>query len=314
MGDRAVFLAASVAAAAAQQHTHLQEIQGAHIISWKQSMGCLSPKVGTSAWIRYLRQQITGHSVSSARTHEHWTTNGTEWVLPRTPKTFVTAFRQPFRFVVVRHPWDRLVSYYRNVFREEVRVGGGIHAYELGFSSPRLANATFHDVVAAIARRAGPNGTRTPLVNDHYRPQYLLCQLHTQTYHMMLDLDRLHPKQLILLQQRLGFAQRFQPHVSCSVAQNRGEPCSRATVELAKRVYGLDAELIGTDFTAAHKSCSERGNSQPRMHSHAELTAMRVHDEGLDDRFCNDCRSDHCPPQVCPRHCLPPLRSGSAQR
>lgn len=292
--------------AASMANINFGETVGAHII-WQAHgsyMGCFMPKTGSSAWMNYMRKQITGEVAGKdTPTHEPFHTNGVKWGFSD------EALKMPFRFAVVRHPWDRLVSFYRNVFLHDVRQGGGLYTSQLGFSKEELQNLTFHRVVQAIAEKAGVNGTDF-LVNPHFRPQYQLCQLHSIKYHMLLNLDNLAsvPEELSLVQQWTGFAERFQPHITCSAAQ-RGEPCHPHTVRYAKQVYGRDAELMGFNFDAAYAACRDQRHSAVRFHSAAALQAAKVDDVGLDQRFCNDCQMGTCPLEVCPEACYPwPLR------
>merc|ERR550514_255777 len=107
-----------------------EQSAGSHVISQESRpyMACLMPKTGTSAWIRYFRHQITGErEVPMEKTHEHFKFPGLQWGF--TPK----ALRKTHRFSVVRHPFDRLMSFYRNVFLHDVEQGGGLFLDELGF-------------------------------------------------------------------------------------------------------------------------------------------------------------------------------------
>ena len=183
-----------------------KETEGAHIM-WQQNgslMGCFMPKVGSTPWLRYMRQQMSGRTISTDHhndRHDHFVGNGTRWGLSE------EALAKPFRFAVVRHPWDRLISFYRNVVLRDVHYGRGefIHLCHGGVPSSAALpaptsreNCTFHNVVHAIARKvkwsqikAKQEAQDPPVMDAHFRPQHQLCQLHRIKYQLLLNLDGL---------------------------------------------------------------------------------------------------------------------------
>ena len=257
-----------------------------------QFMACFMPKAGCTAWLTYMASELgVDMNLPGRNVYSHYPDHNTRWYPGARCDEFETAqAATPFRFAVVRHPWDRLVSFYHNKFLSQ--QSGAEFMAELGFGSAwkewrvqRVSSLpSFHEVVTRIAEvlgengkgrvphvsktcestylmKAEPIGCRDKLANAHYRPQSQLCQLDRVRYDMMLDLDQISPAQRENLRRRLGFDHMFPRKEPGSHSGLYLYPCSEATVAAAAKVYALDAQLLGVDFSAMNYTCAVRGHT-----------------------------------------------------
>ena len=227
-----------------------EEMAGSHLL-WRddQFMACFMPKVGCTSWLEYMSRMLHVQHPNiprSSNAYNHFEDHGTQWYPGATPGAtscddFVQAAKvSPFRFAIVRHPWDRLISLYHNKFKDvnmfPDRFG------ELGFDSlwaekgmlnQELSSVipSFHEMVMGIADAigrdgkgrvprtegcgsAGPNrlrrvGCNTQMADSHVIPQTMLCQLDVIPYDMMINLDEMTEEQRRFIQTRLGFSEPF---------------------------------------------------------------------------------------------------------
>jgi len=80
-------------------------------------------------------------------------------------------------------------------------------------------------------------------------------------YDMLFDLDQITLAQREKIQRRLGFDNIFPQKEPGSHSGRYVYPCSEATVAAAAKVYGLDAQLLGVNFSVMNYTCAVWGHT-----------------------------------------------------
>jgi hypothetical protein len=266
---------------------HLLHTQGTFFV-WnheRRFLGCIVPKIGCSSWIHFLRTMLLPKDIMDQikRLRQvyrpqsfdayglHFRANS-----QRDLDTFARIASDPayFKWAVVRHPWDRLVSAYRSKYEGFCEYSRVCLREKFGFALPPAddnRSLSFHDFVATIA------ATAPERLDRHVRPVVLMCGLDAIGYNFLGDLGS--HKQMDALSERLGFARRFSTLENRKAARTFGaryyggrthkvQPCSRDTVVLAARVYAKDAAAGGYTFAEAMRACTEHGRSAPPAPRH----------------------------------------------
>jgi hypothetical protein len=186
-----------------------------------------------------------------------------------------------FRFAVVRHPWERLLSAYRSKYEHACKgsrmcLVSGYNMVHLDRSDPNVP-VSFDEFVHALA-------VQNPLELDHhFRPATTLCELNRIPYDFLLELTS--QDDADYLARRLSLPRAF--HVvpidtalngsavynAKSIAEQQAsarayygpQPCTYETVAAAELLYGADAVLLGYSFQAAYDSCTQHGLSSPPL-------------------------------------------------
>eukprot|EP00053_Salpingoeca_punica_P014508 m.131852 g.131852 ORF g.131852 m.131852 type:complete len:372 (-) comp16474_c2_seq1:269-1384(-) len=266
-----------------------RDIRGAyHTLSESNKFfGCFMPKAGCTSWLKYLKEQLLGMSFDTRSppsvVYSRGTANATRLYFRNTMSGEDTTrfqrdvFLNPeiFKFAVVRHPWERLVSGFRSKY--EGRCNFSRRCIARRFSVPvynesrpgHLTPTTplsFHEFVQALARV--PHRRK----NHHFQPQAMLCELSTIPYDFVAELDL--PADTDLVSHRLGFNTTFQAHFELSESRatyqgavyyggrtHRVHNCTRETVDIAAEIYAIDAQILGFNFDKAYHSCSTVGRT-----------------------------------------------------
>lgn len=186
-----------------------------------------------------------------------------------------------FRFAVVRHPWERLLSAYRSKYQHACKNSRlclitGYNMAHLDRSDPQAA-VTFDEFVRALS-------VQNPLdLDHHFRPATMLCELNRIPYDFLLELTsqddadylaaRLnisHPFRVAPIDTALNGTEVYNARLvakqqSSSRAYYGPQPCTYETVAAAEHIYATDAALLGYSFQAAYESCSRYGLSSPPL-------------------------------------------------
>jgi hypothetical protein len=259
----------------------LSRSKGAMYI-WSTSQrffGCVMPKTGSTSWLHYIRSMLLPAQIlTEIKRSRHI-------YKPVSYDQYGLHFRKPslkelqlsesiindlsyFKWVVVRHPWRRLVSSFRSKYEGECK--GSRHCLRETFKVPlrhTIENTvTFHEFVEALA-------SVDPIALDkHFRPAYLLCELDRIPYNFIGDLHV--ARDMDYISARMGFSKNFSSVATPLAAKAFGEAyysgrthavhnCTAATVHIAAHLYRHDARYLGCDFAEAMASCSTHGLSAP---------------------------------------------------
>eukprot|EP00051_Salpingoeca_urceolata_P017523 m.239535 g.239535 ORF g.239535 m.239535 type:complete len:319 (+) comp18978_c4_seq4:239-1195(+) len=243
--------------------------------------GCFMPKVGCTIWLSYMRaMQLPTDFLNS-----HF--DGDKKYFPASHKefgVFMRPFRQQgetdaelaerarvfrnaslFKWVVVRHPWQRLVSAYRSKYEGECNFSREClkKRFEVNVS-PGTHPLSFHDFVRALTR------TPPPRLEPHFRPAVFLCDLDRVQYDYVAELGN--PEDTDYVSRRMGFPvtlreyvgdhkTRYSDKVYYGGRTHHVHNCTTQTVDMAAALYGVDAALLGYTFDDAYESCLKHGHT-----------------------------------------------------
>ncbi len=173
--------------------------------------------------------------------------------------------RHVFKWAVVRHPWDRIVSAFRSKY--EGQCNRNRTCFRNEFALPTLADGSdpvqFHEFMESLAR------LRPSKMDPHFRPAHVLCELNRVAYDYIADLTN--ATETAFISERLGFNRsfgevEFEKHAhSRNLSQyyhgrtHLAHKCTQATVELAQSIYGVDAQLLGYSFAEPARCCLTHG-------------------------------------------------------
>jgi len=245
-----------------------------HLMFTDRFMACFVPKGGSSTWLAYMEQEMLLYPPRTIHSRFRTSLHGPVfWGGDNYTALAEAAVSTPFRFMVVRHPWKRLLSFYHQKWKSQ-KNDSGIFYKELGVTKAWADAAGFHGLAMLLQHKLGSGGMLPPTVQDtsvlgpssptfgnkHYRPQYLLCQHHHIKYHKLIDLDNMADHDLILIQEKCGFKHRYNLSKT-AMSPTLLEPCNMSTVAAVERVYGLDAVLGGFNFLEQYESCGKLGLS-----------------------------------------------------
>eukprot|EP00054_Salpingoeca_dolichothecata_P016785 m.99011 g.99011 ORF g.99011 m.99011 type:complete len:372 (+) comp22148_c0_seq1:69-1184(+) len=242
--------------------------------------GCVMPKVGCSSWLLYVREMELKQHKGGAGKYKRGSFENKQFFFRS--RDNITEYRDSalteilndqsyFKFAVVRHPWDRLVSAFRSKYEGECHMGR--ECFQAHFWVPiditKKEPLTFHEFVVALAEKFRQNVNK---VNVHFRPQHMLCELDSIPYDYIVDL--LDPEHTDFVSKKMGFNVTFREATRERYEKTRSEGyykgrtrtvhhCTLETVALAAELYRVDAKLLGYSFDRAYESCAKYGTTSP---------------------------------------------------
>ncbi|EDQ86405.1 uncharacterized protein MONBRDRAFT_33808, partial [Monosiga brevicollis MX1] len=185
-----------------------------------------------------------------------------------------------FRFAIVRHPWDRIVSGYRSKFEGDCRHDPAclVKSYRFPSHVAKLPYLTFHQFVQELFKQAPAD------MDPHFRPAHYMCEFGNFPYDALLDLSE--PEEMDHVGERLGFEFTFSQFVATHTAKYNSStyfggrthtvfPCNAQTVKLVQLIYAADAAFMGYNFTHAYESCIMHGLSKVPSEKDVVMTAAK---------------------------------------
>jgi hypothetical protein len=166
-----------------------------------------------------------------------------------------------FKFAVVRHPWNRLVSGYLQKYVSRCKKNR--RCFHDKFSPQIDVNLliplTLTELLLALEHEPHHQ------INQHFRPTVEICDVGRIPYDFIADMEN--PAHIAYLLERIKSPY---PLPKENVLHDQHvEPddllvaCTRATVDLAARLYAKDLESYGYTMDAAYASCEKYGLAHP---------------------------------------------------
>jgi hypothetical protein len=179
-----------------------------HIFNTKKKyFACLIPKAGCSSWLDYIRkgeqlpaQKIFYAEINYPEQNFFYRKNKIEDL-----NTVVKIIndQEYFKFVIVRHPWNRLVSAYRSKFEGQCQYDHECMKEKFGvpidMNDPEPL--TFHKFVQLLML------VPSAQLDKHFRPMHYLCELNHIPYDYVADLEL--PEDMNFISDKLGFQVSF---------------------------------------------------------------------------------------------------------
>lgn len=165
-----------------------------------------------------------------------------------------------FKFAVVRHPWQRLVSAYKNKYVEICNSNRKCFNRMYGFKINELTTKTLtlDEILVWLLE------SDMAVTNLHFRPCATLCEVDRIKYDFIGDLEtEAHDKYIVrAMNSTIPLNPAYQSQAHASI---RSEPveCSAKTVGLAERFYAADLHAFGYTMQAALDSCTKYGQAFP---------------------------------------------------
>eukprot|EP00050_Salpingoeca_kvevrii_P006897 m.292465 g.292465 ORF g.292465 m.292465 type:complete len:262 (+) comp12633_c0_seq1:1572-2357(+) len=236
--------------------------------------GCFMPKVGCSSWLHYLRvMQLPETLVRQdaqnfyrAVSHDEYGLHFRNW-LDKSSAEHIKAERiinnpRVFKWAIVRHPWQRLVSGFRSKYEGSCNFSRECLAQKWKVPVSRRGGVvTFHEFVRALSTVPPQH------LDGHFRPAFMLCELNRIPYDFIAELNNKDDTDYI--SQRIGFPQSFADVERSAYSQqsyyggrtHSVHNCTVTTVALAERIYATDAATLGFSFEDAYYSCLHHGTT-----------------------------------------------------
>jgi hypothetical protein len=172
----------------------------------------------------------------------------------------VLSDRSFFKFAIVRHPWNRLVSAF-------------IDKYVMGCRKSRVCFRSRYQMPVSI-RIVGPLSLTELLlavqhiphfkIDRHFRPTTEICDIGRAPYDFIADSDNpAHMRYLLAKIESPHPLQRSNDVKPKMAPEDRRVQCTRETVDLAARLYAKDLEAYGYTMDAAYESCEKYGLAFP---------------------------------------------------
>ena len=263
---------------------------------YRQFYACIQPKVGCTSWLKYIRSLHLPPDVLRAfdihpYRRESFDQHGLHFRNTQTGGPFEARSTEDvinggdfFKFAVVRHPWDRIISAYNSKYLVACKssrtcLRSAFSMTELDVSKP-TAKVTFDEFVRSIA-------LQNPItIDQHFRPSSTLCELSRIHYDYLADLDsQEHASDIASI---LNLPTAFTVKSAFSASSNLSDvkelrsvyaplPCTYETVAAAEYVYGEDARLLGYSFDDAYVSCNTYGLTSAPLSAdqHKELESNK---------------------------------------
>jgi hypothetical protein len=249
---------------------------------------CLVPKCGSTGWLHLIYQmhlnetQFANQSANHDVLHSH--TSYPENGLVFRPRYVVASSRlkkdfrfaanytaieersvsminnaSVFKFAIVRHPWNRLVSGYLQKYvswcgkdRKCLRRYAARINYRLN------TTVTLTELLLALLHEDHIQ------LEIHFRPTVHMCDVGRIPYDFIADSDN--PAHMQHLRTTIGsqhMLSRDNAVKSALKPEDLRVACTRKTVDLAARLYAKDLEAYGYTMDAAYESCEKYGLAFP---------------------------------------------------
>jgi hypothetical protein len=241
-----------------------------NILSEKYKVyACLAPKCGSTNWFHYL---LRAHLPSEKIDHifnnsnfRHAKLNYPEYGL-RQHRGYHDLLYQSlldpsvFKFAVVRHPWRRLISAYKDKFLGECEGSRQCFrkTYMPTLSASGPSSVTLSEMLLAMQKAAGPSGEGS--VDMHFRQITKRCSP-TFPFDFIGDLDNKTHMDYIRSRINPDLSLEEVSHLT-KYATNKTAVevhCNHATVALAQAFYQDDLETFGFSMDEAMDACSTYG-------------------------------------------------------
>lgn len=201
-------------------------------------IACLPPKASSSNWIRYIRYSEGIRNAKSAiikdgnkpGLHDHVDEPdiGLHFLTEETAYTYLSD-PSYFKFAVVRHPVDRLLSIFSDTFKQECdnrRLGnfparGNICTVDSSELNDSTRNLTFGGFVRSLFQIDEYS------LNEHIRPLFDLCMLGRVAFDFIGDLRV--SDDMGYISRRLGFNETFTQNVNKHVTNGSCLSCKRGS-------------------------------------------------------------------------------------
>ena len=194
-------------------------------------------KVASTSWSKVFLQ-LAGLEVPLSRTHE-----ATQKFSPKKPGQLATAISTSLVFTIVRHPFERLVSAYRDKFELAKK-----YAYIYSHYTPRIGGhgrPTFSQFVDYLLRE------EVKEYNDHWVPYWLHCHVCEMEYDVIGKMETLE-EDMNFIAETSGLAST---NISLPWANRRGsgeqgslDYFRKLDLDRTQRlfaIYRLDFEMFG---------------------------------------------------------------------
>jgi hypothetical protein len=166
-----------------------------------------------------------------------------------------------FKFTVVRHPWNRLVSGYLN------KYVFGCNESRICFQKEYVKNldTSLRETLSLTELLLTLEHTPTKDMNQHFRPSTEVCNVRDGPYDFIADMENPSHTDYLLAKIKSPFP--F-PQDNNSLQEIRNPEdlkvaCTRETVDLAARLYAADLKTYGYTMDAAYESCEKYGLAHP---------------------------------------------------
>jgi hypothetical protein len=165
-----------------------------------------------------------------------------------------------FKFTVVRHPWNRLVSGYLNKY---VVICGKDRACFQRTFLPEL-DTQLHEPMSLTELLLILEHLPSDHINLHFRPSVEICNVRHGPYDFVADMENsAHTEYLLAkIKSPLPLPISHNSHIYYNITDTQVK-CMRSTVDLAARIYKLDLDTYGYTMDAAYESCEKHGVAHP---------------------------------------------------
>ncbi len=163
-----------------------------------------------------------------------------------------------FKFAVVRHPWNRLVSGFKDKFIDACRRNRTCFSQRFtpGLDRSLSTEVTLTEFLLALIHSRSP-------INKHFLPSSRTCDTTHVPYDFIGDLEN--PEHIAFILDRIKAPHNLEHDHRTSkpayVARVSSAPvhCDRTTVDLAAVMYKEDLEAYGYTMDAAYAACETYG-------------------------------------------------------
>lgn len=248
---------------------------------WSKShmyFGCLVQKAGCKSWLHAIRSQhlplgkalklhtsplLTFSKVNHPKFNLFMRRNGAKksrdglYERMENETASVINNSEYFKFAIVRHPWNRLVSAFRDKYVLHCNFSRVCfrESYLIPIQTSPLDPLTLTELLKTLLTMD------TLAINEHFQPASYACETGSIAYDYIGDIDN--SAHMDELSQILGFSQRFSEMTSSSgnVLAFPSFACTHRTVAMAERLYVNDATQFGYTFSDVYTSCTKTGLS-----------------------------------------------------
>jgi hypothetical protein len=249
-----------------------------NMVYWSERFefyACFIPKCASSSWQELLYQMHLNatemqewRSIKSVERIKSYPADG---IMHRSHLTGPTAdelraeavLSDPrfFKFTVVRHPWNRLVSGYLNKY---VIVCKKDRACFQRLYLPEL-NTQIHEPMSLTELLLTLEHLPLHHINKHYRPSVEICNVRHGPYDFVADMENPAHTEYILakIKSPLPLPISKNSLMLKKKADSAHVACTRETVDLAARIYKNDLDTYGFSLDAAYESCEKYGIAHP---------------------------------------------------